>query len=45
VVLDDRYLGADFLNGHFVKTSYYAHGLDEENVADAIAILTQDRRC
>ena len=39
VVLDDRFLGADFLTGHFVKTSGYARGLDEADVQKAIAIL------
>jgi hypothetical protein len=40
VVLDDRLLGADYLNGHFVKTSNYFGGLDETDVRKAIAILT-----
>ena len=39
VVLDDAFLSADFLNGHFVKTSNYRDGLDEQNVKDAIKIL------
>jgi hypothetical protein len=41
-VLDDQYLSADFLSGHFVKTANYRYGLDEENVTDTIAILTQE---
>lgn len=44
VVLDDRLLGADYLNGHFVKTSNYFGGLDETDVQRAIAILNSQRR-
>jgi hypothetical protein len=40
VVLDDMLLSADFLDGHFVKTSNYFGGLDETDVRKAIAILT-----
>ena len=39
VVLDDAFLSADFLNGHFVRTSNYRDGLNEENTMDAIKIL------
>lgn len=39
VVLDDRFLYAEFLKGHFVKTANYLEGLDEENVDLAIQIL------
>lgn len=39
VVLDDLFLGADFLTGHFIKTSNYFHGLDEQDVKKAIDIL------
>lgn len=39
VVLDDRLLNADYLNGHFIKTSNYFDGLDEMDVQKAIAIL------
>ena len=39
VVLDDAFLSADFLNGHFVKTSNIRPGLDENDVAKAILIL------
>ncbi len=39
VVLDDRLLSADYLNGHFVKTSNYFDGLDETDVQKAIDIL------
>lgn len=39
VVLDDRLLSADYLNGHFIKTSNYFDGLDEEDVQKVIAIL------
>ena len=41
VVLDDMLLGADFLKGHFVKTSYYISGLNKENVKEAITILNE----
>ena len=39
VVLDDRLLSADYLNGHFIKTSNYFDGLDETDVQKAIDIL------
>jgi hypothetical protein len=39
VVLDDRLLSADFLNGHFIKTSNYFDGLDETDAQKAIDIL------
>lgn len=41
VVLDDRLLSADNLNGHFIKTSNYFDGLDEEDVPKAIDILNR----
>ena len=41
VVLDDRLLSADYLNGHFIKTSNYFDGLDEEDVQKAIDILNR----
>ena len=39
VVLDDMLLSADYLKGHFVKTSNYFDGLDESDKQKAIAIL------
>lgn len=39
VVLDDALLSADFLDGHFIKTSGYFGGLDETDVQTAIRIL------
>lgn len=39
-VVDDRFLSAGFLAGHFVKTSNFGCGLDEKSAADIIAILT-----
>lgn len=39
VVLDDMFLSADFLDGHFIKTSYYFDGLDETDVEKAVEIL------
>ncbi len=39
VVLDDRFLNADFLDGHFILTSNLRDGLDQEDVRRAIAIL------
>ena len=39
VVLDDRLLSADYLNGHFIKTSNYFDGLGETDVQKAIDIL------
>lgn len=41
IVLDDAFLSADFLTGHFVKTSNFREGLGEENVALAIEILNR----
>ena len=41
VVLDDRLLSADYLKGHFIKTSNYFNGLDEEDVQKAIDILNR----
>lgn len=38
-VLDDAFLSADFLCGHFVKTSDFRGGLCEQNVLEAIDIL------
>lgn len=40
VVLDDMMLCADYLEGHFVKTSNHFDGLDDMDVEQAIAILT-----
>lgn len=39
VVLDDMFLSAKFLEGHFIKTSNYFDGLDETDVKNAIKIL------
>ena len=39
VVLDDMFLSADFLEGHFIRTSNYFDGLDGEDVRAAIEIL------
>lgn len=39
VVLDDMFLCADFLKNHFVRTSNFRDGLDEEDAQKAIAIL------
>lgn len=39
VVLDDSLLSADYLNGHFIKTSNYFDGLDETDVQKAIDVL------
>lgn len=41
VVLDDRLLSADYLDGHFIKTSNYFDGLDETDVQKAIDILNR----
>ena len=41
VVFDDRLLSADYLYGHFIKTSNYLDGLDEMDVQKAIAILNR----
>lgn len=38
-VLDDRLLSANFLQRHFVKTSNYFGGLNEEDVKQATEIL------
>lgn len=40
VVLDDAFLSADYLKDHFVKTSNYRDGLSEENIKEAIKILS-----
>lgn len=39
VVLDDRLMHADFLDGHYIKTSDYFGGLDETDAARVIEIL------
>lgn len=39
LVLDDGLLSATYLKGHFIKTSYYFDGLDENDVQRAIDIL------
>ena len=39
VVLDDMLLSADFLQGHYIKTSNYFDGLEEADVQQAIRIL------
>ncbi|MBQ4052529.1 MAG: hypothetical protein IJD09_02665 [Clostridia bacterium] len=39
VVLDDLFLDAPFMRGHFVRTSDLRDGLDEDNVKEAIDIL------
>ena len=39
VVLDDRFLSADFLDGHLILTSNLRDGLDREDARKAIAIL------
>lgn len=41
VVLDDGFLGADFLTGHVVKTSNFFDGLDETDVIAATDILNR----
>ena len=41
VVLDDAFLSADYLDGHFVKTSNYFGGLDKNDVKKAIEILNE----
>ncbi len=43
VVLDDMFLGDDFLSEHFIKTSYYIKGLNKENAKEAITILNKKR--
>lgn len=45
VVLDDAFLGAEYLKGHFVKTSYYVSGLNEADVQKAIGILIGKEVC
>ncbi len=40
-VLDDMLLCADYLDGHFVKTSNHFNGLDETDVKNAIEILNR----
>ena len=40
-VLDDMILSADFLKGHFVKTSRFFDGLDESDVEKAVRILNE----
>lgn len=42
LVLDDLALEGDFLQGHFIRTSNYRGGLEEENVSEAIAILRKE---
>jgi len=39
VVLDDEFLSAPFMTGHFVKTSGFREGIDEKNAAEAIKVL------
>ena len=39
VVIDDEFIGADFMNDRFVKTSNYIDGLEEKDVIKAIEIL------
>ena len=41
VVLDDRFLDSPIIRGHFVKTSGYSRGLDQESVNKAIEILNE----
>lgn len=41
VVLDDAFLSAAFLEGHFVKTANFRDGLDEDDVERAIEILNK----
>ena len=41
VVLDDMFLCAEFLDGHFIKTSNHFDGLDEADVEKAIGILNK----
>ena len=43
LVLDDMFLCAEFLEGHFVRTSNFRDGLSEEDVLQAISIL--NRKC
>lgn len=44
VVLDDAFLSAEFLKGHFVKTSNYRDGLEQEDAKAAVEILTKFKR-
>ncbi len=44
IVLDDKFLSADFLKGHFIKTSNYYDGLDETDVKKAIDILNNRKK-
>lgn len=39
VVIDDEFMGADFMNSRFVKTSNYTDGLEEKDVINVIEIL------
>lgn len=41
IVLDDMFLCAEFLDGHFIKTSNHFDGLDEADVEKAIGILNK----
>ncbi len=41
VVLDDAFLDAKFLRGHFVRTSEFRGGIDMENANEAISILNK----
>lgn len=44
VVIDDMFLAADFLEGHFVRTSQFRDGLNEEDVQRAICILNGEEQ-
>lgn len=44
VVLDDRFLSADYLYGHFVKTSGYRNALTKEDAVKAIEILNANNK-
>lgn len=39
LVLDDMFLYAEFLEGHFIRTSNFRDGLSEEDVLQAISML------
>lgn len=39
VVFDDCYLSSNVINGHFIKTSYYKNGIEEDDVLKAITIF------
>ena len=41
VVLDDMFLAADFLAGHFIRTSNLRQGFDENDLKVAIEILNK----